>query len=125
LASDKQAIRRLLAEVVDSFEKLEILVHLHRQQFAPQAPATVAAALSLKEDEVTRCMDALKSADALDPNGTWAGAIAALAHMYEEDRIEVLDMMTRTALERVRKEAARLFADAFVLRPKKKGDSDG
>ena len=125
MGADKQAVRRLLSEVVDSFEKLEILIHLHRTQFAPQTPAQVATALSLNVDEVARCMAALQQAGALQPNGTWQPSIAALAHMYEDDRIEVLDLMTRTALERVRKEAARVFADAFVLRPKKKGDSDG
>ena len=44
--------------------------------------------------------------------------------MYDDDRIEVLNLMTRAAMDRVRKEAARVFADAFVLRPKKKGDPD-
>lgn len=44
--------------------------------------------------------------------------------MYDDDRIEVLNLMTKTALARVRKEAARVFADAFVLRPRKKRDPD-
>lgn len=125
LAAENPAVRRLLAEVVDSFEKLEILIHLYRKGFAPEPAATIATALSLKEDEVARCVSSLKATGALAPNGPWASAIAALAHMYESDRIEVFDLMTRTALERVRKQAARLFADAFVLRPKKKGDPDG
>ena len=49
---------------------------------------------------------------------------AVVVATYDDDRIEVLNLMTRTALARVRKQAARAFADAFVLRPKKKGDPD-
>jgi hypothetical protein len=45
--------------------------------------------------------------------------------MYDADRILLLNMLTKTALDRVRQQAARVFADAFVLKPsKKKGDSD-
>ena len=31
--SNKDAIKRLIAEVIDSFEKLEIVVHVHRAGF--------------------------------------------------------------------------------------------
>jgi hypothetical protein len=121
---DKEAARRLISEKIDSFEKLEIVVYLHRSGYAATTPAEIAKATSMATDEVTKCMHELKAQGVLDPSGPWAPAIATLSRMYDEDRIEVLNLMTNTALARVRKEAARVFADAFVLRPKKKGDPD-
>ena len=46
-------------------------------------------------------------------------AIDALAYGYQHDRIAVLNLMSETALERIRSSAAQTFADAF--RPKKLG----
>jgi hypothetical protein len=123
-SSDTDAVKRLVAEVIDSFEKLEIVVYMHRAGFVAKPAAEVAQAISLPADEVAKCMAALQHERALDPHGRWRAAIDALVALYDEDRIEVLNLMTRTALERVRKHAARVFADAFVLRPKKKGDPD-
>jgi hypothetical protein len=122
--ADVQA-RRLLADVIDSFEKLEILVFVYRSGYQVTSPSEIAKALSLPTDEVDQCVRALTQQRVLDPRGPQADAVAALVQMYEDDRIEVLNTMTKMALARVRKEAARVFADAFVLRPaKKKGDPD-
>ncbi len=121
---DTQAVKRLIAEIIDSFEKLEIVVHVQRAGFRTAPPAEIAKAISMAVDEVETCMHALKREGVLDATGPWRSAVDALVQMYDDDRIEVLNLMTRTALERVRKEAARVFADAFVLRPKKKGDPD-
>jgi hypothetical protein len=123
-ARDTQAVKRLIAEVIDSFEKLEIVVHMHRHGFAATPAAEIAKALSLPAGEVDRCLQVLDRERVLEHDGPWRSAVDALVTMYDEDRIDVLNLMTRTALERVRKEAARVFADAFVLRPKKKGDPD-
>ena len=121
---DTRAARQLLAQVIDSFEKLEIVMYLHRAAIVPQPAAIIAKAISLPVDEVERCLAALEHAGVLDPKGPWAGAVADLVKMYEDDRIEVLNLMTRNSFDRVRAEAARVFADAFLLRPKKKGDPD-
>lgn len=123
-APDKQAARRLLADEIDSFEKLEIVVHVHRSGFKTPIPSELATATSVPLDEVKSCLQALRDARVLDPQGPWRSSVDALVMLYDEDRIEVMNLMTRTALERVRKEAARVFADAFVLKPKKKGDPD-
>ena len=121
---DKQAVRRLLADVIDSFEKLEIVMHVHRAGFKTPVASELAKTISVPLDEVDASLQALAAARALDPKGPWRSAIDGLVRLYDEDRIEVMKLMTRTALDRVRKEAARVFADAFVLRPKKKGDPD-
>lgn len=123
-APDKQAARRLLADEIDSFEKLEIAVHVYRSGFKTPTTSELAKALSVPVDEVETSLNALRDAHVLDPQGPWRSSLDALVSLYDEDRIEVMNLMTRTALDRVRKEAARVFADAFVLKPKKKGDSD-
>lgn len=123
-SADTQAVKRLLTDVIDSFEKLEIVLHVYRLGFQVAPAPELAKTVSLPIDEVEQSLEALRAAQALDPAGPWRSALDALVKMYDDDRIEVLNLMTRTALERVRKEAARVFADAFVLRPKKKGDSD-
>lgn len=121
---DTQAVKRLLTEVIDSFEKLEIVVHLHRTGFHPQSSAEIAKALALPLEEVDTSVRMLQADRVLEAHGPWRPHVDALVTMYDEDRIDVLNLMTKTALERVRKQAARAFADAFVLRPKKKGDDD-
>ena len=124
-AADTQAVRRLLTEVIDSFEKLEIVMHVHRASFQLAPVRDIAKAISLPVDEVDSCVHALKAEGVFDPAGPWRSSIDALVKMYDDDRIEVLNLMTSTSLERVRKQAARVFADAFVIRPtKKKGDPD-
>jgi hypothetical protein len=124
-APDVEAVSKLLHEVVDSFEKLEILVHVVRAGSAVAAPADIAGALGLKLDDVEQCVKYLRNEGVFDPSGPWAPSVASLMQMYDADRILLLNMLTKTALDRVRQQAARVFADAFVLKPsKKKGDSD-
>ena len=123
---ETEDIRALVTEVVDSFEKLEIVVHVVRAGSAVAAPDAIAAALGMPIDDAEQCIRALRNAGVFDPSGPWAPAVAALLQMYDADRIKVLELMTKTALARVRKQAARMFADAFVIKPaKKKGDTDG
>jgi len=124
-APDTEAVSKLLAEVVDSFEKLEILVQVVRAGSAIAAPADIAASVGMKVDDVEKCVKYLRNEGVFDPSGPWAPAVASLLQMYDADRIQLLNMLTKTALERVRKQAARVFADAFVLKPaKKKEDPD-
>ena len=123
-APDTQAVKRLINEVIDSFEKLEILVHVHRAGYKLESAAAIAKAIAVPLDEVDKCIVVLQREGVFDANGPWRSAVDALVNMYDDDRIEVLNLMTRAAMDRVRKEAARVFADAFVLRPKKKGDPD-
>lgn len=119
------AARKLIDEVVDSFEKLEIVVYVYKSKYAIVPPSEIAKAISMPVDEVEKCVDSLRRERVLDPKGPWADLVAALVQVYEDDRLEILNYMTKTALQRVRKEAARVFADAFVIKPRKKGDPDG
>ena len=85
--AESQLAKRLLIDVLDSFEKLEIAMHVHRSGFAATDVSEIAKATAVPADEVK-------------------------------------NLMARAALDRVRSEAARVFSDAFLLRPKKKGDPD-
>lgn len=123
--SDIEAVRELLSEVVDSFEKLEIVVHVVRAGSAVAAPADIAKAVGIPIDNVEQCVRFLRGEGVFDPSGPWAPAVASMLDMYDSDRIQLLNLLTKSALDRVRKQAARVFADAFVLKPtKKKGDDD-
>jgi hypothetical protein len=122
---DVQAARRLIDEVIDTFEKLEIVLHVHRTGLSVINTREIAEAISLSVEEVEKCVKTLRQKRVLESTGPWASALTALANLYEDDRLEVLNYMTKKALARVRQDAARTFADAFVIKPKKKGDADG
>jgi hypothetical protein len=126
MSSGQPDARRLVSEVVDSFEKLEIVVYVYRSGYAVQTPAEIAKGLSISIplQEVETCVHALQAKHVLDPSGPWAPSVAALVEMYDRDRIEILNLITRTALARAGRQTAHVFADAFVLR-KKKGEPDG
>jgi hypothetical protein len=127
------AARRILTDVLDSFEKLVLVVHLYRQREQPCTLEELAQAIALTRDLVAETLAGLaadgvvRSADgrwALDPRGKWAANVDALMQVYEEDRIVVHDAMTQLALERIRGQAANVFADAFLFRQPKKGKPD-
>jgi hypothetical protein len=131
----RAAVRRLLLEVVDSFEKLELVVHLHRTGAGSQTTATLAAALGIPSQAVDEALSELmrdglvretdQNGWSFDPNSPRASAVDVLVQLYGDDRLDVMTLMSQLALERVRAQVATAFADAFVLRPRKtKGDSD-
>jgi hypothetical protein len=124
-APDVQAARKLIDEVIDSFEKLEIVLHVHRTGLSVVNTREIAEAIPMSVEDVEKCVRKLRAERVFEPDGPWASALTALVQLYEDDRLEVLNYMTKRALARVRQDAARTFADAFVLRPKKKGDPDG
>jgi hypothetical protein len=126
MSSGQADARRLVSEVVDTFEKLEIVVYVHRSGYSVRTPAEIAKALSISIPlaEVEQCVQVLQAKHVLEPDGPWAESVAALVELYEHDRIEVLNLITRSALARAGRQTASVFADAFVLR-KKKGDPDG
>jgi hypothetical protein len=130
---------RILSESIDSFEKLEVAVHLFRARFGAQTTAEVAKTLKLPHDATAEALSELTQAHVLrttdqdgaawcfDPTGPWAADLEKLATLYEQERLDVVNLMARLAVERIRTHAARMFADAFLIKapkPGKKGDSD-
>jgi hypothetical protein len=124
--------QELLVDTIETFEKLEVVRLLVRTE--PRTVAQLSVELGLP-DTVTR--DTVRSlvsrhilredADGcrLDPASPKRAATLALVNLYDQDRIGVLNRMTKIALERIRANAARTFADAFVVRPRKKDGDDG
>ncbi len=128
------AIRKLLSETIGSVESLEVLLRLSQQ--GPAGTPAIAKALGLPEPMVGEAVTALVAVGLVERQADGkvrylsehpqAASVAALGKLYDDDRIIVLRLITQLSIERVRSEAARLFADAFVFRsPKKpKGEPD-
>lgn len=131
-----------LRERVESFEQLEILLLLHREQNESWTDATVAAELRLAQGLAADALDHLCRGNLLDVRvgkesllfryaaGTpdLMVAVDHLARAYRERRIDVLRLLSTQAVERVRTSAIRLFADAFLIggsKTKKEGKNDG
>jgi Mn-dependent DtxR family transcriptional regulator len=127
-------VRELLSRALDSFEKLEVVMHLQRVDALPVPLRDIAQEIGIREDIALEALAALTRADVLSKHengwslqrrGRWAEHLVALSRAADSDRTELLKFLTERAVSRVRAEAARVFADAFILRPKKKGGSDG
>jgi hypothetical protein len=125
-------VRELLSEAVDSFEKLEIVLHLHGAHGAETA-GDIAVAIGIPGDMSSEALRELAhsgvvtNADAtwvLARRGPWREHFGPLVSAVEADRTDVFRFLSSRAMERVRSEAARVFADAFVLRPKKRDGFD-
>lgn len=122
---DKVAARRLIAEAVDSFEKLEVVCYAVRTGYAVLDPDAIGRDTGVPADELRAAIAQLRKARVLEPDGPWKDAVVALVAMYDDDRAVVLHLLSRAAMDRVRHQAAQVFSDAFVLKPaKKKGDPD-
>ena len=124
--------QELLVDTIETFEKLEVVRALAR--LAPRTIEALADELLLPPVVVRDTLRELAAhhvvGEASDgwrivASGPKHDATLALVEIYDRDRVGVLNRMTKIALERIRADAARTFADAFVLRPKKKDDSDG
>jgi hypothetical protein len=126
-----EQVRRLLTVVVDSFEKIELLVLSWRQPDVAWTARLAAERLRLPQDDVQAAITELTTAELLAPaDGGYrfapvsaANRLAAdiLCHLYEDDRVLVLNVMTGLALERIRGAAATAFADGFPVRRRDPG----
>jgi hypothetical protein len=119
--------QELLVDTIETFEKLEVVRALSRR--APRTTEQLVDELALPIDVARDTLRALAAKHILieqsggwiiDPRNPRHAAVLALVQIYDQDRIGVLNRMTKIALERIRADAARTFADAFVLRPRKK-----
>lgn len=129
----EELVRELAVEILDSFEKLELVTCLVRKGVAMSAD-DLAAALRLERGDIVEPLAALAREQIISANekgyeivdgGTWSRHVRELSKLYEDDRIAVVTIMSEAALTRLRRQANRAFADAFVIRAKKKGDQDG
>jgi predicted ArsR family transcriptional regulator len=124
LPADVQA---LLRERIDSYEQLQILLQLFQDRRDWSAHA-LAAHLRLSAALISEALAALVArglvAAAREPpqpdyryaSGQHDTAVAGLASAYQEQPLGVVRMLTEQSIERVRADALRAFADAFVFR---------
>lgn len=129
------AVRALLRERIESYEELEVVLALERARRQEKTAEELGEALHL---EVVRVDDALRALEAHElvaaagaTHGTsrWRyrpataaldGAVRALGTLYAEQPISIIKLMSEHAIQRVRVNAVRAFADAFILGKDKK-----
>jgi hypothetical protein len=123
-----------LKEKIDGYEQLEILLLLHADAHSRWAGESVSKRIRLGLEDTKTALDALATRRLLRTtkegetvwfqyvlgDGEVDRVVEALAHAYAENRLDVMQAMNAIAIERVRTAAIRTFAEAFVLRPKRK-----
>ena len=122
--------RALLEAHLYSFEKLELL-HALRSAGRPVSRDELVTVARLDRDVVADVLAQLELAHLveLDASGKLAslGVTArepiceSLLALYQADRAAVMAVVSSIAVRRIRSMAADAFADAFVLRKKKRG----
>jgi hypothetical protein len=128
-------VRQLLVEHVDSFEKLELLVLCGTRPDTGWTASSAAAELRLPVAVVEPALDELVASGILVREGTdhrlcgpgdaVGGPARALCRLYRDDRVVILNLLATQALQRIKSSAARTFAEAFRLKPRRgKGEDD-
>jgi hypothetical protein len=130
-------VRELAVEVLDSFEKLEILLAVAGAGAAaaasgPYPAQAIIAATALDAGMVAEALAELVASGVLVASATgyslaadapWTVHVGALVQLHRSDRMLVVSIMSQAAVNRLRLRAERAFADAFVFRSRK-GDHD-
>lgn len=128
----------LLYQDIHTFEELEALLLLRADPTIAWSVADLAGRLTIPDEIAREALAKLASTGLLDVTGmapslrfryspasrTLDETTARLAVAYEQSRFDVLNLISRNAVDRVRSSAMRMFANAFVLKSKDKGDRD-
>ncbi len=126
---------RLLENVLDGLEKVDISWHIATAD-APLSMDVLQQRTYLDLQTLRDAISELIASGILVANEPPFGQLVlgprakssdfeALMKHYTEDRVLVVNTATRIAMERIRNMAASTFADAFLIRPRrKKGDDD-
>jgi hypothetical protein len=119
--------RRLLETELDSFEKLEVM---SRVRGTTAGLATEDAALDNQAMRQTiaelmrgQLIERRGAVYVIGPRATDV-AVVELLSAYDADRMAIVSELSSLAMERIRSMASKAFANAFVLRKKRK-DDDG
>jgi DNA-binding GntR family transcriptional regulator len=124
-------VRALIRDHLETYERLEILLLLHRHGGETCTTDWVVEQLKLGTTPAAEALDALAQRGLLrrvpgppagfrfaPGNAQLAAATEHLAATYGEQRLEVVKYMSSCAIERMRTAALRTFADAFVFKKK-------
>ncbi len=120
-------VRKLLETDVDSTEKVELIRYL-RSAAAPVPRAELARALDLDREAADTLIAELAHAGLVEVVGVRGavrpGAAAAdeacsdLMRIYDEDRAQIVSVLSTLALQRIRNMAARTFGEALGSKKK-------
>jgi hypothetical protein len=126
---DLASIERFLLERVETYEQLEALLWFARGTGEPRSAQEAAEALSLPELAVTDALNALAKAELLrrvagaarfryEPGTVeLEAAVRKLSLLHEQDRIQVIRIMSAQSIARLRSSTLRAFAQHFRRRP--------
>jgi hypothetical protein len=121
-----EEVRRLLRQHVASFEQLQVLLLLGRSSDAQWIGPTIAAELGISPDASQLAADELAASGLLErvealPHDYYRSVVPlplsqALQKAYEDNRLELINLMSANAFDRLRTSALRTFTRAFRLR---------
>lgn len=127
-----EEVRAFLRHHIDSFESLEVLLLLYRERtawtadelcrrFRVRAPVIDDAIASLVRARLVNATErnVLTSYRYADEDSVRDALVASLERTYRDEPIQVMQLMSANAIERLRSGAIRAFADAFVFRKDK------
>ncbi len=127
------SVQRLLETHVDTFDKLEIAVELANTPGQAVDRKQLSAGLSLPPEVFAASVLELEHTgllviqdDLIGPSSAHAvQELDELMRAYRADGVAIVRALSEIAMKRIRGMAARAFADAFMLRPKRKEEPDG
>jgi hypothetical protein len=130
------AVRALLSEQVDTFDKLEIVVTMAGDPKQRWTLDALTAALRVSAVDLRPVIDELRASGVVRrvpgatyclvyaPQDSLAVACAELCRLYQIDRSWVVRALRDVELARVRRSTADDFADAFRIRRPRPEPSD-
>lgn len=121
----------LLQERLAGLDELEVVLFVRRDASRRWTASTVATELHRPESSTEPALESLLGAELLASDGGGGGAerrymyrpatpaldaaVTLLAALYDERPLDVMRILSNSALDRIRSAAARTFADAFVI----------
>jgi hypothetical protein len=126
-------VRELLETDLDSLDKLDLLRYLRRAG-GEVPPLELVRALHLDRAAAGTLIDELARAGFVEITGALGsvrlGAQAAraacddLMRIYDEDRLQIVAVLSSLAVQRIRRMAAQMFREALVSKKKPSDDED-
>jgi len=121
-----EAVRALLSDRIHTYEQLETVVLLFRRSDQQWTAAMVSDELRLSTEAAREALQGLAAQSVLRVTSeastlryVWEPdlqpVVDNLIRIYDENRLELMSIMTTNAIERMRTGALRAFANAFLL----------
>jgi hypothetical protein len=125
------AVRALLRDHVDSFEKLEVLVLLYRRRGQASTAEALARELGVNAVGLSTALEQLVAAKLLALEASQyacpraetvhEGALQWIAAAHAGNRLVLIQLMTAQAIERIRSSTVQTFSEAFRIRKRPLG----